>query len=120
MDNQSMRNWSSMRGLKVMVEGEGRVIGTVEDFYAHSQTNEVYSFRVHTRLLGDFALPARMISAIEQDVVTIASEEKLEREFPPFPRGQALVGCKVFSESGTEIGTVRDVLLGITPVEALR
>ena len=44
----------------------------------------------------------------------------MEREFPPFPRGQALVGCKVFSESGTEIGTVRDVLLGITPVEALR
>jgi sporulation protein YlmC with PRC-barrel domain len=120
MDNQSTRSWSSIHGLKVMVVGERRTVGTVEDFYSHSETNEVYSLKVHTRVSGDFYLPPRMICSIEQDAVTIPNEEMLGREPPRLLPGHAIVGSTVVDESGKQIGVVRNVFLGIVPVAALR
>ncbi len=108
-----------MRGIKVVVEGVKRTVGNVEDFYTHPQTNEISSLYILSRVSGAYALPPPMIQALTQDAVIIASEEMLEKSFVPLQSGQILLGAPLVSESGTQLGMVRDILLGVYPIEAL-
>ena len=39
---------------------------------------------------------------------------------PPFTRGQQLLARKVIGESGSEIGNVKDLLIGVDPPSAMR
>ena len=73
----SIRNWFDLRGLPVNIPSEGRSVGTVDDFYYKVGTNAIYALRVKTGLSGFKALAASAISTIEQNAVTIASQEML-------------------------------------------
>jgi uncharacterized protein YrrD len=121
----SIRNWFDLRGLPVNIPSEGRSVGTVDDFYYKVGTNAVYALRVKTGLSGFMALAASAISTIDQNAVTIASQEMLIDEsnggdLTDFPLGNNLLGYHVLSESGTSLGTIENILLATYPPVALR
>ncbi len=121
----SIRSWFELRGLPVTIPGEGRSVGTVDDFYYKAGTNAIYALRVKTGLSGFKALAASAISTIARDTVTVASEEMLIDEsnggdLTDLPLGNNLLFYKVLSESGTSKGTVGNILLATYPPVALR
>src|SRR5437660_484840 len=111
-NNETLRKWSELRGMTVAIPSEGRIAGTVVDFYFKPETNYVDALCVRTRLLGDFALPATGISSIGKDSITIPNAQVLLRVLPPFPKGETLLSRKVIGEHGADLGTVADVLIG--------
>jgi uncharacterized protein YrrD len=119
-NNKTMRKWSELQELKVVVPSEGKVIGKVTDFLFKEGTNAVYALRVHTRVNGDYTLPVTGIKSIEDDRITIPNEQMLTKAVPGFSQGHSLIARKVVSEKGNEIGTVKDVLLGVEPIVAMR
>jgi uncharacterized protein YrrD len=126
LDNyNSIRNWFDLRGLPVTIPGEGRSLGTVDDFYYKAGTNAIYALRVKTGLSGFKALAASAISTIVRNAVTVASEEMLIDEsnggdLTDLPLGNNLLSSEVLSESGTSLGTVGNILLATNPPVALR
>jgi uncharacterized protein YrrD len=121
----STRSWFELRGLPVTIPGEGRRVGTVDDFYYKDGTNAIYALRVKTGLSGFKALSASAISTIVQNAVTVASEQMLIDEsnggdLTEFPLGSNLLTYNVLSESGTSLGTVGNILLATNPPVALR
>jgi uncharacterized protein YrrD len=121
----SIRSWFELRGLPVTIPGEGRSVGTVDDFYYKDGTNAIYALRVKTVLSGFKALSASAISTIARNAVTVASEEMLIDEsnggdLTDLPLGNNLLSYKVLSESGTSLGTVGNILLATNPPVALR
>lgn len=114
-NNETIRKWSELRGMRVALPSEGRAVGTVVDFYFKPETNYVDALCIRTRLHGDLALPATGISSIGEDAVNIPNAEVLLRELPPFPKGESLLSRKVTGEGGTQLGTVGDVLIGFRP-----
>lgn len=120
----TVRKWTDLRGLPVTIPGEGRKVGTVEDFYFKLEVNSVYALRVNAGVYGYRALMASAISAIRPDAVTIPNEnmlidERNDGQLPVFPLGSTLFGRKVVSESGAELGIIRNILLAIDPPVAL-
>jgi uncharacterized protein YrrD len=121
----SIRNWFELRGLPVTIPGEGRSVGTVDDFYYKVGTNAIYALRVKTGLSGFKALAASAISTIGRNAVTVASEQMLIDEsnggdLTELPLGSNLFSYRVLSESGTSSGTVGNILLATNPPVALR
>jgi hypothetical protein len=121
----SIRSWFELRGLPVTIPGEGRSLGTVDDFYYQDGTNAIYALRVKTSLSGFKALSASAISTIARNAVTIANEEMLIDEsnggdLTDLPLGNNLLSYNVFSESGASRGTVENILLATNPPVALR
>ena len=121
----TIRSWFELRGLPVTIPGEGRRVGTVDDFYYKDGTNAIYALRVKTGLSGFKALTASAISTIVRDAVTIASEEMLidesnGGELTELPLGNNLLYYKILSESGSSLGTVGNILLATNPPVALR
>jgi uncharacterized protein YrrD len=119
-NNKAMRKWSELQELKVVVPSEGKVIGKVTDFLFKEGTNAVYALRVHTRVNGDYTLPVTGIKSIENDCINIINAQMLTKAVPGFAQGHSLIARKVVSEKGSELGTVKDVLLGIEPIVAMR
>jgi uncharacterized protein YrrD len=120
-----MRNWFDIRGLPVNIPSEGRNVGTVDDFYYKVGTNAIYALRIKTGLSGYLALAASAISTIDQNAVTIASQEMLIDEsnggdLTELPLGNNLPGYTVLSESGTSLGAIENILLATYPPVALR
>jgi hypothetical protein len=121
----SIRNWFDLRGLPVNIPSEGRNAGLVEDFYYKAGTNAIYALRIQTGLSGFKALAASAISTIDQNAVTIASQEMLIDEsnggdLTELPLGNNLSGYTVLSESGRYLGTIEGIQLAIYPPVALR
>ena len=121
----SIRNWFELNGLPVTIPGEGRSVGTVDDFYYKDGTNAIYALRVKTGLSGFKALASSAISTIARDAVTVASEQMLIDEsnggdLTELPLGSNLFSYRVLSESGTSLGTVGNILLATNPPVALR
>jgi len=121
----SIRNWFDLRGLPVTIPSEGRSVGTVDDFYYKAGTNAIYALRVKTGLSVFKALTASAISTIDQNAVTIASQEMLIDEsnggdLTDLPLGNNLLGYNVLSESGTSLGTIESILLATYPPVVLR
>lgn len=121
----SIRSWFELRGLPVTIPGEGRRVGTVDDFYYKDGTNAIYALRVKTGLSGFKALSASAISTIVQNAVTVASEQMLIDEsnggdLTGLPLGSNLLSYNVLSESGTSLGTVGNILLATNPPVVLR
>jgi len=56
-NNKTMRKWSELRELKVVVPQRGQSDRNVTDFLFKEGTNAVYALRVHTRVNGDYILP---------------------------------------------------------------
>jgi len=119
-NHKTMRKWSELHELKVVVPSEGKIVGNVTDFLFKAGTNAVYALRVHTRVNGDYTLPVTGIKSIENDRINILNAQMLTKAVPGFAQGHSLIARKVVSEKGNEIGTVKDVLLGIEPIVAMR
>ncbi len=121
MENgQATRKWSDIYKMDVTVPELGKSLGKIEDFFFKEGTNAIYAFSVRTRLHGDLTLPVTGIVAIEKDRVTIRNPQMLAKAVPPFTRGQQLPGRKVFGESGSEVGNVKDLLIGVDPPSTMR
>ncbi len=119
-NHKTMRKWSELHELNVVVPSEGRIVGKITDFFFKEGTNAVYALQVHTRVNGDYSLPVTGIKSIEDDRITIKNAEMLTKAVPSFTLGHSLLARKVVSEKGTALGTVEDVLLGIEPIVAMR
>lgn len=115
--NQTMRKWSDMNKLDVVVPGEGKSLGKVEDFFVKEGSNAIYALSVRTRLNDELSLPVTGIVAIEKDHVTIRSRQMLAKAIPPLIRGQQLLTWQVVSNKGNTLGKIKDVLVSVdTPV----
>lgn len=124
-NGESIRKWSDIKGLAVVIIDEGKKVGTVEDFYFDPQTSGVRALLIKTGFLGHRALLANAISAIGTDAITVSDEsmlveEKSDRQLPTLPFGQSLLSYRVLSEAGNVIGTVGNLLLDIGTPSALR
>jgi sporulation protein YlmC with PRC-barrel domain len=119
-NDNSMKKWSELCGLAVYVPKEGKSLGVIEDFFFKEGTNSVYALLVRTHVLGDYVLPVSAIKTIEPERVTIDNENLLIKAHPPLSRIGNLRGHKVMGESGTKVGTVGEIWLGINPPTALR
>ncbi len=123
--NNSIRNWFDLRGLPVNVPGEGRSIGTVEDFYYQAGTNAIAGLLIKTRLWGFKILTPNVISSIDRNAITITSQEMVIDEsnggdITEYPLGNDLLGYTVVSESGSTLGKIESILLATNPPVALR
>jgi sporulation protein YlmC with PRC-barrel domain len=121
----SIRSWFELRGLPVTIPREGRSVGKVDNFYYKEGTNAIYALRVKQRIYGFKALVTSAISTIGPDAVTVVNEQMLidesnDGELSQLPLGNNLLSYKVLSESGTLVGTVRNILLATEPPVALR
>ena len=119
-NNPSIMNWSTLHHLPVNIFGQGVTVGTVEDFYFKPDTNAVYALCVRLRLLGDRSLPVTGIRSIGPSGILIPSAEMLLQRLPPLPTGESLANTKIISESGRDLGMVKEIVLGIEPVVTMR
>lgn len=119
-NNSSIMRWSALHHLPVNIFGQGIMVGTVEDFYFKPDTNAVYALCVRLRLLGDRSLPVTGIRSIGPNSVMIPSAEMLLERLPPLPTGESFASAKLISESGRDLGMVKEIVLGIEPVVAMR
>lgn len=120
----AITSWFHLRGLPVMIPSEGRRVGTVTDFFYKAGTNSVYALRVKVGVVGNRALTANAISSIARDAIIIASDTMLidesnDGQLSQLPMGSTLLGSRVKSESGRELGTVSDIFLETDPPVAL-
>jgi sporulation protein YlmC with PRC-barrel domain len=118
-------SWGELSDRPVNVAGQGRQIGLVDNFYYNPETQSIPSLRVKTRLNGSRVLLASAIAIIRRDGVTVANENMLIDEANAghlyhLPQGRQLLGARVISEQGHELGVVDELLLGIYPPIALR
>lgn len=116
--------WNELRGQPINVAGQGRQIGLIEDFYYQPDTASIKALRVNAGLSGSRILLTCAIATIEHGSITIANENMLIDEtnaggLSQLPRGDGLRGFKV-TQQGRDLGTVATLLLGISPVVALR
>lgn len=117
--------WDDLFDSPVKIAGQGRQAGSVEDFYYDPTTQAIPALRVKTALHGWRVLLSSAIESIESDGVTVANEQMLIDEanaghLSQLPLGHQLIGYRLVSERGREIGTVSNLLLGIVPPAALR
>jgi sporulation protein YlmC with PRC-barrel domain len=118
-------SWNDLSGRPIILAGQGRLAGTIEDFYFEPGTASINALRVRTRLHGFRILLPSAIQSLNREGVTIANEHMLidEANAGPIyqlPTGNRLPSFTVVTESGSVLGTVRDILLGIYPPVALR
>ena len=123
----AIRSWFELRGLPVVITGEGRSVGVVDDFYYKLETNSIYALRVKSSTfgLGYRVLSASAISTIERAAVTIASDSMLIAEansghLLELPTSSSLLSSVVKSEDGNVLGKVDSILLATNPPVALR
>ncbi len=112
-NSRATLRWSDIYKMDVIVPEMGKSFGKVEDFYFQEGTNAIYALSVRTRLHGDLSLPVTGIVAVEKGRVAMRNPHMLAKAIPPFTRGQQLLTSKVVGESGTEVGNVKDFLLGV-------
>lgn len=120
MENKGIKSFSDLQGLSVSIPNQGRTVGVVDDLYFKPGTNAIDSLRVRTRLSGYKAIPVRSVLSVEPDTVTIASEQMMTSAVPPFPLVGELRASKVINAKGDELGVVGEVMLAVTPSQAMR
>lgn len=118
--NDVIRKWSELSKMQVFIPSEGRSVGWLKDFYFKAGTNAIYALCIGTRLDGDRSLPVTGIQEFNKERVLIPSAQMLTKRLPPLPQSEALLGKKVVSESGSEVGTVGEVYLATDHPVALR
>ena len=124
MANETMY-WNDLRGKPINVAGQGRQAGIVEDFYYEPGTQSVNALRIQAGLRGYCILLASAIASIDENGITIDNENMLINEanagpIYQLPLGHRLIGFRIVTEQGNDVGTVRNILLGIYPPVALR
>jgi len=117
--------WNDLRGLPINLEDKSYKLGIIENFYYQDETHSVKALRVHTNLHGYRILLASAIKTLEPDNIIVANENMLMDEtnagsMHQSPRGDSLIGFRVFTESGRLLGTISDLLIGTYPPAALR
>ncbi|HEY1351493.1 MAG TPA: hypothetical protein VGF67_17880 [Ktedonobacteraceae bacterium] len=117
--------WSELDAKPVLIAGQGRQAGSVEDFYYDPGTQAIGALRVRTVLHGYRILLPSAIQSLGRAGVTIANPERLidEANAGPIyqlPTGNRLRGSRILTERGELVGCVRDLVLGIYPPVALR
>jgi uncharacterized protein YrrD len=119
--NQAIRKWSELYKLDVFLPSEGKSLGKVEDFFFKEGSNAVYALCVSTRLYGELSLPVTGILAVEKDRITVRNAQMLAKAIPPLGRGHQLISRKVVaSKDGSDLGTVKDVMLAVEPPVTMR
>jgi sporulation protein YlmC with PRC-barrel domain len=118
-------SWSELGGRPVLIAGQGRQAGSVEDFYFDPGTQAISALRISTGLHGYRILLPSAIRSLGHAGVTIDNPEKLidEANAGPIyqlPTGNRLRGCRILTERGEQLGRVRDLVLGVYPPVALR
>jgi sporulation protein YlmC with PRC-barrel domain len=119
VSNQTTVKWSDLYNLDVIVPSDGKSLGKVEDFFFKEGTNAVYALCVRTRLHGNLSLPVTGIIAVEKDRVAIRNPQMLAKALPPLGQGKQLVSRKVIGSKGSELGTIKDVVISIDPPAAM-
>ena len=119
-NNEATRKWSELYKLDVAVPGEGKVVGQVEDFFVKESSQTIYALSVRTRVNGDLTVPVTGIKSIEGKRINLINAQMMTKAVPPFARGQNLLARKVVAENGSEVGTVKDIVLGVEPIVAMR
>lgn len=117
--------WKDLRGEPVFLAGGSRQFGIIEDFYYDPETMAINALRVKAGLGGYLILLSSAIHALGRNGVAIANEQMLIPEdnagpIYQLPLGNKLPGFRVLTEQGNEVGIVRNLLLGIDPLVALR
>ena len=121
MENQKTTiKWSQLYQKNVVDPKEGKIVGQVEDFFFKEGSNAIYALRVHTRVNGDYTLPVTGIKSIDSERVNVINPQMLSKAVPGHTLGQTLLARNVVTEKGSELGPVKDVLLGIEPIVAMR
>lgn len=115
VSNQTAVKWSDLYNLDVVVPSEGKSLGKIEDFFFKEGTNAVYALCVRTRLHGAVSLPVTGIVAVEKDRVAIRNPQMLAKAIPPLGRGKTLLARKVIGSKGSELGTIKDVVISVDP-----
>ncbi len=111
--SDNLTRWSELYDMDVVVPSEGKSLGHLNDFYFQTGTDSVYALSVATRLYGNLTLVITGIVSFEGGRVNIRNEQMLSKAVPPFASGQKLLSRPVVNEKGSEMGTIKDVLLGI-------
>ena len=116
--------WDELRGQPINIAGQGRQIGHVEDFYYEPDAASIKGLRVNAGLSGSRILVTSAIAALGRDGVTIANENMLIDEtnagdHSHLPLGSLLRGLSVITQD-RDLGAVGRLLLGISPLVALR
>lgn len=117
--------WDDLRGQPINLAGQGRQAGTIEDFYYDPETQSINALRVNSGLSGYTILLSSAIGTIERDGVTIENRQMLipEANAGPIyqlPLGHRLIGFRIVTEDGRELGAINRLLLGIDPPVAMR
>jgi hypothetical protein len=117
--------WNDLRGLPINLEDKSYKLGIIENFYYQNETHSIKALRVHTNLHGYRVLLSSAIKTLEPEDINVANENMLIDETNSgsthqLPKGDGLIGFRVFTESGRLLGTISDLLLGIYPPVALR
>jgi len=114
-------NSKDTRGLKVVSIADGTQIGTVDEVYLDLAAKQVVGFTI-TQGRGPFggaldnaptvaasAVHALGHDALTLDDVTAAHAAWVEAAYGPLETLDALVGRKVITEGGTDVGTIATV-----------
>lgn len=117
---EKVRKWSELYHAKITIPSEGRQVATLEDFYYEPDSSLIKAFLVRDRLQQEHILPNGYILAVEQNTITIPNANVIVERRPDLPTGHKLLNLSIVSESGEEVGTVGEILIGTIPTTAIR
>ena len=124
-EKPELRKWSELHGMAVVSIATGKKVGTVEDFYFDSNTNEIPAFVIRLGMFSKRVLLAKSITAIGADAITFPDENLLikeneEKHLADLALGHGLLSYRILSEGGNVIGNVGNILLDIATASAPR
>ena len=115
---------SELKGRPVVSVEQAHKLGEVDNLVVDLATKSILGLIVRT---GGFigsrqAVLLREVKSIGQDAVTVQDASKLNgqdkfSELKGKPTADALLGAKVMTESGTQVGSVTDLTLDITDAQ---
>lgn len=120
VNNSATRKWSELYKLNVVIPGEGKIVGQVEDFFVKENSHNIYALSVRTRVNGELSIPITGIKSIEENSINLINAQMVTRAIPAFTRGQTLLTRKVVDENGQPVGAVEDIVIGIEPIVSMR
>ncbi len=107
-----------LSGLAVMTLAGGSRLGRVHDVVFHMPSGRIAGFLVETGglLSKPMFLPAAQVRSLGTDALTVADADALggnrqAQADPDLLEARALSGRPVMSETGTAVGTVKDILV---------
>ncbi len=101
-------------GLPVVSLSSGEAFGAVKDVVISARSGEVRSFKLElwTSATGDRdELPLAAVSAIGPDAIMVERDASIRESSESSHDDDDVISVDVVSESGTKLGSIRDVVL---------